>query len=117
MVELLMQSESSSYRTRWQAVNYVNSLKVQCRLSKVWIEGGYYTQVAHIIPPPPRLRRFFTPEEGKVMYRRVLLRSDSINAEHSIASIGGGGGGDGSARDDGGRELLSRFSFPGTIET
>lgn len=114
MVELLLQYEPSTYRTRWQALNHVNSLKVHGRLSKLWIEGGYHKLLANVIPPPPRMRRFFTAEEGEFIYKRALSRSVLADAECSSAGIGDGGGG--SAKDDGGTEVLNRVSFPGAID-
>lgn len=95
MVELLLQHKSSRYRTRLQALKHVNILKAHSRLTEVWMRQGYYKKVAHVIPPPPRLRRFFTVEEGKIMYKRAFARSVTRVAKSATSSTGGGRGGRG----------------------
>lgn len=74
MVELLLQHERSTYHTRLQAIKHVTTLRTFGRLSRVWVEEGYFAKLSHVLPPPPRMRRVFTPEEGDEMFDRAASR-------------------------------------------
>ncbi|CAB1119759.1 unnamed protein product [Ectocarpus sp. CCAP 1310/34] len=74
MVELLLQHERRTYGTRLQAVRHVITLRSFGRLSRVWTEGGYFAKMSHALPPPPRMPRVFTPEEGDEMFDRAASR-------------------------------------------
>ncbi|CAN0560856.1 unnamed protein product, partial [Ectocarpus sp. 12 AP-2014] len=85
MVELLLQHERRTYGTRLQAVKHVIALRSFGRLSRVWTEGGYFAKMSHVLPPPPRMPRVFTPEEGDEMFDRAAARTPSFT--HPAASI------------------------------
>ncbi|CAM9924123.1 unnamed protein product [Ectocarpus sp. 6 AP-2014] len=74
MVELLLQHERRTYGTRLQAVKHVIALRSFGRLSRVWTEGGYFAKMSHVLPPPSRMPRVFTPEEGDEMFDRAAAR-------------------------------------------
>lgn len=74
MVELLLQHERATYRNRLAAVKHVTKLRATGRLSLAWMQEGYYTKMAHVLPPPPRMPRVFTPEEGDEMFDRAVAR-------------------------------------------
>lgn len=74
MVELLLQHERTTYRTRLQAIKHATSLRMSGRLSRIWTEKGYYAKMSHVLPPPPRMPRIFTPEEGDTMFDRAAAR-------------------------------------------
>ncbi|CAM9405818.1 unnamed protein product [Hapterophycus canaliculatus] len=75
MVELLLQHECTTYRTRLEAIKHVTALRRCGRLSRAWIEGGYFSKMSHVLPSPPRMPRVFTPEEGDEMFDRAAARS------------------------------------------
>ncbi|CAM9175616.1 unnamed protein product, partial [Ectocarpus fasciculatus] len=91
MVELLLQHERRTYGTRLQAVKHVIALRSFGRLSRVWTEGGYFAKMSHVLPPPPRMPRMFTPEEGDEMFDRAAARSTTPSFSHAAASIFEGG--------------------------
>lgn len=74
MVELLLQHEPATYQSRLQAIKHVTALRAFGRLSRVWMENGYFAKMSHVIPPPPRLQRLFSPEEGGEMFTRAVAR-------------------------------------------
>lgn len=74
MVELLLQHERATYFTRLAAIKHVTTLRTTGRLSLVWMREGYYAKMAHVLPPPPRMPRMFTPEEGDEMFDRAAAR-------------------------------------------
>eukprot|EP00903_Cladosiphon_okamuranus_P005832 g5773.t1 len=75
MVELLLQHERTTYRTRLAAIKHVTNLRATGRLSLAWMREGYFNKMAHVSPPPPRMPRIFTPEEGDEMFDRAAARS------------------------------------------
>lgn len=74
MVELLLQHEGTTYRTRLQAIKHVTALRTSGRLSRAWTKQGYFEKMSHVLPPPPRMPRMFTPEEGDAMFDRAAAR-------------------------------------------
>lgn len=74
MVELLLQHERTTYSTRLAAIKHVTKLRATGRLSLVWTRDRYYAKMAHVLPPPPRMPRMFTPEEGDEMFDRAAAR-------------------------------------------
>lgn len=74
MVELLLQHERATYRTRLAAITHVTNLRANGRLSLAWKQDGYFAKMAHVLPPPPRMRRVFAPEEGDEMFDRAAAR-------------------------------------------
>lgn len=74
MVELLLQYERTTYRTRLVAIKHITSLRASGRLSRAWMQDGYYAKMAHVLPPPPRMPRVFTPDEGDEMFDRAAAR-------------------------------------------
>ncbi|CAN0215764.1 unnamed protein product, partial [Ectocarpus sp. 13 AM-2016] len=91
MVELLLQHERRTYGTRLQAVKHVVALRSFGRLSRVWTEGGYFAKMSHVLPPPPRMPRVFTPEEGDEMFDRAAARSRTPSFTHAATSVLEGG--------------------------
>lgn len=75
MVELLLQHEGETYHTRLQAVEHVTSLRSHGRLSRAWVDKGYYAKMAHVIPPPQRMPRFFSREDGDAMFERATAKA------------------------------------------
>ncbi|CAN0246598.1 unnamed protein product, partial [Pylaiella littoralis] len=86
MVELLLQHERTVYRTRLQAINHVTALQRSGRLSHAWTEKGYYAKMSHVLPPPPRMPRIFTPEEGDAMFDRAAARSAGLSSVRASAA-------------------------------
>lgn len=86
MVELLLQYERTTYRTRLQAVKHVTMLRTSGRLSRTWTEGGYYAKMSHVLPPPPRMPRMFTPEECDEMFDRAAARYHCLVLIHHMLS-------------------------------
>lgn len=74
MVELLLQHERTTYRTRLEAIKHVTALRRCGRLSRAWIEDDHFEKMSHVLPPPPRMARMFTPEEADEMFDRAAAR-------------------------------------------
>lgn len=75
MVELLLQHEGETYRNRLQAIERVTSLRAHGQLSRTWIDKGYYAKMAHVIPPPQRMPRLFSREDGDAMFERATAKA------------------------------------------
>lgn len=89
MVELLLQHEPGKYPSRLLALQHMSTLRVCGRLSRTWVDEGYYSKISHLVPPPPRMPRLFSVEEGDAMYQRAAARSTPFSAPAAAARLSG----------------------------
>lgn len=87
MVELLLQHEADTYRSRFQAVKHVTALRRRGRLSRTWMREGYFAKMAHAVPAPPRMQRLFSKEEGDEMFERAVAAATSVANDEEFRSI------------------------------
>lgn len=101
MVELLLQHEGETYHTRLQAIERVTWLKAHGQLSRTWVDQGYYSKMAHVIPPPQRMPRLFSREDGDAMFERAKAKAATTpGAVASIYLVNVGGANDFVTRAD-----------------
>lgn len=80
MVELLLQHEGETHRNRLQAIERATFLRSHGQLLHTWVDKGYYAKMTHVIPPPQRMPRLFSREEGDAMFERASAKAASTSA-------------------------------------
>lgn len=89
MVELLLQHEPQKYPSRLLALQHMSTLRVCGRLSRIWVDEGYYAKISNLVSPPPRMPRLFSVKEGDAMYQRAAARSTPFGAPAADTRLSG----------------------------